>query len=366
MSFGWPVAFIGLTSLAIPLVIHLLQKGYGHKVLVGTTRWLETDKKPRWRKLLVSQPWLLLTRLLLLVVTVFILAEPYVQTWLAPSTVPGWILVHPSVTQEQLQTLELPEGSTRWLAPTFPDINNPPPRIRDHTLWSLLKEADELLATQQFIHVVSSTSINNFAIVKPTVGRSISWTTVANKHPFHGQPVIPETIAIVFDEERRIIAQTIAKAIETWEAAGIFVTPDLGNVGSDTNLSSWTIWLSEAPLPKGPIDVLVTDQTPSDSVRPADLTQKQRVVSWGPGFTDRNPRFRSGDFPEQLLELFLGEELSRPPATYQILTGDAALTKAARDPATAGSARNSVTWPLLLLLAVFVVERVLSSWQERV
>ena len=360
MKFGWPLAFVGLLGLTIPLVIHLLQKGYGHKVVVGSTRWLESDKRPRWRKLLISQPWLLLTRLLLLSLATLILAEPFIPSLLPPSSVPGWILVHPSVGQKQLKDLDLPDGPRRWLAPGFPDIGVPPPELGDHLAWSLLKEADALLAPQRFMHVVSPTDINNFTLFKPTLGRPMSWSTVS-KGTVPDETTLPGTVDIVFDEDRRQDAQRVALAIESWRVADIFVTPDLSPADSKPTLSSWVVWLSRKTPPQGATEVLITDQTLPDPEMAA-----VKIINWVPGFNNENPEFRSALFAEELLVLFLGDQLSKPPANYQIAIDEAILTATAKKTDIATHSKNSLTWPLLWLLVVFVIERFLSVWPERV
>ena len=77
MSFGWPAALLGLVALALPLAIHLLQRGRYRRIEVATTRFLGLDDRPRWRRIEPREPWLLALRVLLVILGVLLLTEPY-------------------------------------------------------------------------------------------------------------------------------------------------------------------------------------------------------------------------------------------------------------------------------------------------
>lgn len=75
MSFINPIAFWGLLSLLIPLIIHLLSKRQKHEVYFGSTRFLSEQETTSARSFQLSDLMLLLLRLLIIASLIAAIAQ---------------------------------------------------------------------------------------------------------------------------------------------------------------------------------------------------------------------------------------------------------------------------------------------------
>ncbi|WP_308364400.1 MULTISPECIES: BatA domain-containing protein [unclassified Microbulbifer] len=125
-----------LCALAIPLLVHLLQRNASREITFAAVHWLR--QKPQFTKhLLLREKWLLLLRMLLLALLVLMLAQPLLQR--DGITSPDLLLVDPRIEHGQLETFlqENPGfASVLWLQPEPVPVTAPRPQAPD--LWKTL------------------------------------------------------------------------------------------------------------------------------------------------------------------------------------------------------------------------------------
>ena len=160
LQFTQPTALWWLAILAVPLVIHLLNRKEGPVIRVGSIRLLEQVESTRLRSPRMEEKALWLWRSLLLSLFALALAGPVWHGRENASEPAGWVLISP----ELLHTSATPSGlladhrgtiesilasghQLRLLAPGFPPLrlDNPPesPALPED-VWSLLREARHL------------------------------------------------------------------------------------------------------------------------------------------------------------------------------------------------------------------------------
>ena len=98
MSFAAPLWLLGALSLLVPLVLHLLARGRGRRVRVGSVRLLEASPPRRPRRLQLQRPLLLALRCLLLALVALALAAPRLRREAERAAAPRpWVLVDAAV-----------------------------------------------------------------------------------------------------------------------------------------------------------------------------------------------------------------------------------------------------------------------------
>lgn len=356
MSVLYPLGLLGLLGLLIPLAIHLLQQGYHKTVLVGSVRWLTASQKPRWRRLRLTQPWLLALRLLLILVATLILAEFIIERANVGGPHGTLILLHPDVTREQLDTLDVPDGEQRWLAPGFPSTALDTPGVEPHGLWELVVEADRKFDPQREIYVVTTDAANNFSFAKPKVGRDIRWQSLTGSTSRKGVPEqkVPAFIDIVVDEDNSEIVQPITRAIRAWQSVGVQTAIRFRDVES-SNLSQWVIWMSKTEPPKDYEGVLVT-------------TEAEHSVS--------NPRWRyrplrkailvqPTELSEMLLMSFVGYDQYAPEPGYPVDPNSIRLEQTSSTSDVTKSNQSLSPWLVMIFGLLFLAERTTSLFFAR-
>ncbi|MEM7282937.1 MAG: BatA domain-containing protein [Pseudomonadota bacterium] len=367
MKFAWPVAFLGLATLLIPIVIHLLQRGHGKRVPLGSVRWLKEDQKPKWRKLRPSQIPLLIARVLFLVAAVTILAQPFLPSeWFGSSD--NIVLVHPSVAKDSPLLQDESNKQKRWLSPGFPEINTPAPLAETSSVWGLLQEADATIPTDANIQVIAPTNLDLFAKQRPLLRRTISWTAsealdIAGKNP------VPMEINVIFDDQTRTQAVAVGNAITAWSTVGIVAQAKLSRVENIGKTTQWTVWLSEASIPPSQQGIVVANQGFQDAMTFDNQTKVfpqngARIVAWPKELQSLGTSAEIPNFPEALLDVFRTHSPTIPTNT--------AVSESLVIPITSSELAFSTTqsgqlpaWLLQLLVAAFLIERLLSVFYGR-
>ncbi|WP_410221249.1 BatA domain-containing protein [Pedobacter sp.] len=107
MQFLYPIGFLALASLVIPLLIHLWQVKQGKTLKIGSIALLGESAASNSRSLRIHNWLLFFLRCLLLILLAFILAKPYLKA--KPlSTQSGWILVN----QQEFGSIYLKQQKT--------------------------------------------------------------------------------------------------------------------------------------------------------------------------------------------------------------------------------------------------------------
>ena len=365
MTFAWPLALLGLTSLLVPIVLHLLQRGHGKRVTIGSIRWLQDDTKPRWRKLRPSQIPLLLARLALLATLVFILAKPLLpERWMLSSQ--NLTLVHPSVPVNS-ELVQAQSGEKRWLAPGFPKLEQAP-ELGTAQSWSLLQEIDAAIDPSREIQVVAPVTLDNLALKKPYLRRNVKWTVWDHENTPIGPMWLAKTVQIVHGSDGLIGANAVAVAVRAWQAAGIVVEPNIVHHDTLSENEVWTIWLSEQDIPDSITGTILTyksvqNQIPFDSHTSVAASQGRRIITW-PDLQYLGSAQEKPGVAEQLIRIFRQHHYQPTPSSLvsqqQATPWVDELRAFTKNPT--GQIPN---WALPLLLLFFVTERVLSLFYER-
>ncbi len=188
MTWFWlaPVWLLGTAAIVVPIAIHLLGRGRGRAVRLGTTRFLEGPESRNLRRLSPSQFPLLAVRCLLLAVLAAVLAGPTLRRAAEPAAVENELLLVDPVLAERFQTGEPPAGTqVRLLAPGFPELQEitaaggpvASGAGRDVDAWSLAAEAEAKFPGHE-IRVLSSGRVSGFRGARPRLGPRVSWDVV--------------------------------------------------------------------------------------------------------------------------------------------------------------------------------------------
>lgn len=187
-----PGGLFALAALAVPLLIHLLSRRPSRTVRVGSIRFLQPSISQRFRSLRLSDWPLLLLRAAIIALLALLLARPVIRTsGLVGEAPAGWILVEPQalpITADDslwpmLDSLAAGDFSLRLLAPGFEPVAAEV-EVTEHAgiadIWSLLREADLLLAAGRPIHVVAAPRLAALQGERPQLAREVVW------HPVDG------------------------------------------------------------------------------------------------------------------------------------------------------------------------------------
>jgi len=377
MGLGWPAAVLGLVAAGVPLLIHLLQRGEYRRIEFAATRFLSEHRRLRWRRLKITQAWLLALRLLLVVLCVLLLAEPYGRGPAADRGGGGWTLVSPRIDSADARTLAPPDAELRWLAPGFPLVGGDPPAWRPGANWSLLAEADAQAPPGQPLRVVAPGDAAGLSTTRHMLSRPVEWIRAPFAEAVSADAARLE-LDIVVSAARRDDAARMRRALAAWQDIGLRVSarvvPD-----TDARLTSvYTVWLSDLDIPADPDGarrIVVTDQRPATQAAQVidfDATGAASVLEQRIGpVTVRtsvkrldadNPATGDDNFARWLLALLLDRALVEPPPHYPVAA--ALLAPRVLDAATArASVRRPWTAALVLLvLGAALAERLASAW----
>ncbi|MFN2168691.1 MAG: BatA domain-containing protein, partial [Anaerolineae bacterium] len=142
MILSVPGLLAGFAALAIPLIVHLISRSRGRRVLIGNIALVRSARRRLVHQLRITQWLLLIVRLTLLGVAALIvgrLAAPGLQELNgdAAYVTPAWLAV---ASPAALAGLEGKYTTVRLLAPGFPDPEAPYAQDEHYDLWPLLAE----------------------------------------------------------------------------------------------------------------------------------------------------------------------------------------------------------------------------------
>jgi len=194
MSFLTPVWLWAAAAIALPTLIHLLARGRGRVVALGTIRFLPQAQSHRLRHLRPTGLLRYLLRAALLLALALALATP--RWWRADAgTTPArWALVDPVLMTER-ERLEktsptlyealdaITQSERRWLAPGIPPTSGSIEAGSPTDLWSVLSEAAAMLPANTTFEVFASDRIDSLRGARPTLPQRILWWSLADPEP---------------------------------------------------------------------------------------------------------------------------------------------------------------------------------------
>jgi hypothetical protein len=283
-------ALIGLFSILIPLIIHLINRSKGNLVYLGNIDFVKQVKKIRVTEVKLTQWILLLLRVLIFTLITFLVAglkqmsevKVLDETQLYFS--PDWI-----ITQETSKFISIlqqhPQVNSFVLATNYPEINQDnyvqlkqkleSQRIRLHSS-ALITEIANRQQQVKKIKVFSTNSSNEFPKDRPRQYQNIEWIVepLATKIQ-----KIPEVAVTIYSDENRLLETRVLQlSFEYLTSKGnqsfIVDYRSLGSVNGtaiESGQTGWIIWLSDKPVSEEiwervkQGDYLLTDATTLES-----------------------------------------------------------------------------------------------------
>ncbi|HXT51893.1 MAG TPA: BatA domain-containing protein [Thermoanaerobaculia bacterium] len=285
MSLGLaaPLWLLGLLGLLAPLVLHLLARGRGRRVRVGSVRLLGESPPRRPRR--VQLQWLLLLalRCLLLALVALALAGPRLRREAAVAAAPRpWVLVEPGVDANAVESARraaAAEAEVRMLAPglpkdgavtdlrTLPDLAAVPGGT-----WSLLREAAAAAPAGTRLVVVTSGRLAALRGERPAFANAIEWHEVPDPRVTRGAARAVRAVDRGAPRSLRlaVLAAPGREGDERYVRAGLDAAAEAADVQLEILETSatppaLTFWLADAPPPPAVLTavreggVLVTD-----------------------------------------------------------------------------------------------------------
>ncbi|MFT6371048.1 MAG: hypothetical protein ACJAWH_002133 [Maribacter sp.] len=174
MTFFQPTYLWGLFAVALPLIIHLLNKGDVKTIKVGSIRYLKEQETKQTRQLKLNELLLLFLRMLLLALLVFALAETKLN--LQNKNVILTYVIEPSLLKEGQMNLFLedaPDATLRLLVKGFPELDlEKLPDIKTDN-WQMAQELQQL--NSDSIVVFSKAMLSSMKGIRPTISNKVHW-----------------------------------------------------------------------------------------------------------------------------------------------------------------------------------------------
>jgi len=384
LGFLAPLWLAGLSSLVVPLALHLWSRRTGQAVRVGSIRLLSGSPPPMARRPRLYDPWLLVLRCALLAALVLALARPYWAT--RQDTAATWALVATDVV-DRAGLVDSLARTGRTVRPLDPS-----------DLWLSLAIADQAAPPGTHFEAFATPLLSGTRGTRPQLRSPVVWhprTSVqAPASPATPRPLSRGRIVVVFaDADRSDDARYVAAAVRaagTVSGIPAIVTTRAAAVAGVAAVGSadWIVWLSELPLPEVVEQRLQAGATVlTDVGRAQPVTRAVFGLDHAPVWTDaggdplltvtregRGLRYRFHSrfspawnglvldprFPEAMARLWIGSDSTRierddrPIALSQV----APAYDPRRNAATPASGARSLFFPLwLIAVGLFLVER---------
>src|SRR5512144_1611677 len=168
LSPGW---LIGLTSLSVPLALHLWSRRGGRPIRVGSIRLLLGAQPATRRHWAIQDLPLLLLRCATLASLVLALAGPYWAPHDTSSEGRRWALVASDVAQRDVLVDSLARaGLEVHLLDSFPTALD-----RPQNLWAALHEADRAAPRGTRFEVFAPDQLRYFRGERPAIAAAVVW-----------------------------------------------------------------------------------------------------------------------------------------------------------------------------------------------
>jgi len=195
VQFLYPIGFIALASLLLPIFIHLWRVKQGKTLKIGSISLLGESAAANARNLKISEWLLLLLRCLFFLLIALLIAQPYFKGKALPQNKAGWILVHKKDLkpiylnhQKTIDSLLKKGYQLRDFGLGFKPLNLKDTAgnalLKDSIVvplsyTSLLKQANQELPSQYPIWIFAPKYSAQLDDVLPTLHLEINWQSVA-------------------------------------------------------------------------------------------------------------------------------------------------------------------------------------------
>ena len=174
----FPAGLAALAALVIPLILHLRRRTEETPIAFAALRWLDPRPRPR-RKLRFDEWLLLIVRLLLIAMVALLIARPAAY---GLEDARARVLVAPGVDARRVLARAEAENEVRWIAPGFPTADTPVP-THGASLASLIRQYDAELPHGTPLTIVVPEIIAGADGDRMRLTRPVRWTVVAGATP---------------------------------------------------------------------------------------------------------------------------------------------------------------------------------------
>ena len=374
-----PAALAALVAVLVPLAIHLARRTETRTIDFAALRWLTPNPKPV-RRLQLDEPWLLAVRVALIVAVVLALARPVLNPVASDRPI---VAVSPAV--DVTDTADQAERYV-WLAPGFPDLNQPrPPLPNDQA--SLIRQLDAETPAGTRIAVMIPAFLTGVDGQRLVLSRPIDWRVMPPRpRSASPRPPVPPPLTVRYsprDED----------AVRYFRAAAVAFAEPGKSPAFDAALTDrpfprsarYLIWLTDAPLSSMALDwiegggvALLSTDTPTPIEGPLRVSWRDpagnalatsgrfgqgRVLQLTRPVEPRElPALAEPAFAQELWTL-----LEPPPAPGRVAASDYAPTVQPMAKSMIHTPTTLDLRPLLILLitGLFLLERWLATRRDR-
>jgi hypothetical protein len=337
-----PAGLFGLLAIAIPVVIHLISRGRGRRVLIGNIEFVRAARRTHVTALRLTQWLLLLLRVLVVIAATLLLARLALQGLGSAEAdvsyvTPGWLRSATDTERAEVFSFEPP---ARVLTAGYPQAQGYEPGIADpgYDVWPLLAERLSTLRHAGTVDVYAEQSTAAFGPHRPRLPNKVSWhlaTAAAETEALESRGLVIHDLDRADDVRRLEVALVALKRHRVprlqWETC----------LEDDATCTSqprdWVMWLADA-------------EPPNDIAR----LYRPQGTEWALAISD--PRY-----PEVLLDTVLGEEQRRRAWQRVPVSTDMLATGAESSESIPLPHRSWHAWLGFLLLVLWAVERLLSE-----
>jgi len=365
-----PAALAALAALIVPLLIHIARRSEQHPTDFAALRWLRERPRPRYR-IRFDERLLLALRLALLALLALWLAHPVL---FGAGDARDVVAVMPGVDPARV-----PAGEAQrvWLAPGFPDLDEPATRA---PVASLVRQLDAELPPEARLTIVVPEALAGADAERPRLSRTVTWRVVPGA--MAERRVLPAVAPALVVRGGGSGVRYLRAAAAAWalppKAAAISVAAIETPVPAD---SRYLVWLSRSALPDAVLDwvrrggvALLAADTPTDEAMPEIAYWRDAsgaaLIEGGPVGRGRMLRFMRALNPAampELLDASFATEVRRvlqpmPPPARAFARDYAPETGAEPYPQPP---RDLRPWLALLIAALFVIERWFATRRRR-
>lgn len=375
-----PLGLAALAALIIPILIHLIRRLEFTTTEFAAVRWI-SERISAQRRLRFERPWLLAIRLLLLALLALLLAKPVVEQTRGASV--AWVVVAPGVDRLSARSAVADSAAQwHWLAPGFPttdtDVTSAPVPLA-----SLLRELDADLPMTSSLTVIVPAEVAGLDGERLHLRHAVDWRVVPGRMATSDRTAAksPVRLSVRYEPADESSLVYLRAAVAAWnvdepDRYRLDVQTASVPVGSDVQ---WLVWLGGTPpasvtewIDQGGVaflthhagasgDIVWRDATGSPLAW-RDVSAHGRTIFLHGALTPMElPLLLDADFPARLRAALQGPTAG--PTRADAHAVEPAKTPEADSNATTsfGSARPLDPWLVVLIAALFLLERIVAT-----
>ena len=361
-----PSALLGLFSLLIPLVIHLLSKARPRIIAFAHIAFIKVKTSPKLRQLRLTQFILLALRLLILLLATLILAQMYWQD--SKPDLNSHILLtedwlnHATNTEKQRLIAQLGDSNLVLLSTKNRNIDKtdiaqwPTNHLQTPALNIWSKVAD-YLASQSSESAISVYTTNR---LKQFIGKQIP---LAKQVKWHVKEVPIENITDPYSANITVIVDDASSILVVYLRAAFEAINSHKNLNINVNYISYEELIKESVYsPSENITINLSEHDFDNLKQSSLITQAELNDVKQVDFVLTLARLL---FPSQSQTWWVENTRLSTQQIVQSSSKSAVLDKAKthkKSPSKMPGTSSLHIWLILILVSVFILERILSEW----